>query len=344
MFKFQTLCFTLLLLTVIGTGCGDKPGARFISESDTAYSADIRNVSKKINAEPGNAELYYRRANTFYFENNFSQALQDIDYALELDSVNPLYHYNRGKYLMAGDTANASEAEKSYRKAIRFKSDFFDAYTDLAKLLLARQQYAEAEAMYRQANKLDVASPLPYFYLGIIAKETGDTAKAVALFEKTLTYDSKHYDAIMQLGNYYALLKDKKAILFFDRAIAINAYSDEALYAKGLYLQNAGYYKDASALYETVSKINQGHIFCRYNLGFIHALFGNYQQSLKYLDETIELAPDYADAYTLRGTVKEKLKNSTGAYNDFKKALLLDDNQTKAREGLKRINITISMP
>ena len=62
------------------------------------------------------------------------------------------------------------------------------------------------------------------------------------------------------------------------------------------------------------------------------------------MDETINLAPEYADAYTLRGLMKEKLKNSTGAYNDYKNALLLDENQTKAKEGLKRINITISMP
>jgi len=56
------------------------------------------------------------------------------------------------------------------------------------------------------------------------------------------------------------------------------------------------------------------------------------------------LANDYADAYTLRGMMKEKLKNSTGAYNDYKMALQLDEHQTLAEEGLKRINITIAMP
>jgi tetratricopeptide (TPR) repeat protein len=326
------------------SGCRDKVAQRYISENDTTYSTDIRNVSKKINADPGNAELYYKRSNAFYFEDNFRQATLDIEYAILLDSSKALYHFSRGRYLMSGDTANSMEAEKSYKTAIRLKADFLDAITDLAKLKLARQQYNEAEKLYVSANKLEPSNPLPYFYMGIIAKETGDTSKAMALFEKTLVYDSKHYNAIMQLGNFYASEKDKKALLFFDRAIEINEFSDEAFYAKGLFLQNEGRYKDAVTLYENVARINPGHIFCRYNLGFIYALFGNYTTSLKYLDETIELAPEYADAYTLRGTVKEKLKNSTGAYNDFKKALLLDDNQEKAREGLKRINITISMP
>jgi tetratricopeptide (TPR) repeat protein len=245
---------------------------------------------------------------------------------------------------MAGDTANAKEAEISYLKAIKTDPKFFDAHLDLAKLYLAKQIYDKSQDAYTKANKLDPSNPTPYFYLGIIAKEMGDTSKAMLLFEKTLVFDSKHYNAIMQLGNFYAETHDRKALLFFDRAMEINEYSDEAMYAKGLFLQKDQQYKDAAALYATVAKINPSHILCRYNLGFIEGLFGNYQKAITHLDETINLAPEYADAYTLRGLMKEKLKNSTGAYNDYKNALLLDKNQTKAKEGLKRINITISMP
>lgn len=342
----KSICFSIMvfmLLAIVG-GCEKKAGARFISDADTTYSADIRNVSKKINADPTNAELYYTRSNAFYFEDNFKQATLDIEFAIHLDSANALYHYKRGNYLMAGDTANAAEAEKSYKMALQLKPDFFDATVDMAKLLLAKQMYPASEALYTKANTLDPGNPLPYFYLGIIAKETGDTLKAMSLFEKTLVYDSKHYNAIMQMGNLYALKHDKKALMFFDRAIQLNEFSDEALYAKGLYLQHQQKYRDAAALYETVAKINPAHIFCRYNLGFINGLFGNYREAIAYLDQAIELAPEYADAYTLRGTMKEKLKNSTGAYNDYKKAVLLDENQLRAKEGLGRINITISMP
>lgn len=340
------LCKMLCLMTLIqiAESCKRSVAPRYISEEDTTYSADIRSISGKINKDPENPELYYRRSNAFYFEDNFKQALADIELALKLDSVNPLYHLNRAKYLMSGDTAQSRDAEKSYLNAIRLKPDFFDAYTGIAKLMLAKQKYEKAEYYYTEANKIEPANPLPYFYLGIAAKEMGDTAKAMALFEKTLVYDSKNYNAIMQLGNFYALTGDKKALLFFDRALALNEFSDEALYAKGLFLQKKNRFKDAVLLYETVSRINPGHIFCRYNLGLIHAMFENYKEAIRYLDETIDLAPEYADAYTLRGTVKEKMKNSTGAYNDYKRAVQLDDNQVKAKEGLKRINITISMP
>jgi tetratricopeptide (TPR) repeat protein len=346
MLNFKSLCFSIFVICLLlfGTACKEARNTRYISETDTTYSADIRSVSKKINAQPKNAELYYTRSKAFYFEDNFKQAVLDIDYALTIDSVNALYFYQRGLYLMSGDTANAKEAEVSYRKAISFKRDFFDAYIALGELLLAKQKYTESEKNYIEANKLDPSNPLPYFYLGIIAKEMKDTSKAILLFEKTLVYDSRHYNSLMQLGNYYAEKKDKKALLFFDQAIAVNEFSDEAVYAKGLYLQKKGLYKDAAALYEQVAKMNPGHIYCRYNLAYINGLFGNYTKAVTLLDEAIDLAPEYADAYTLRGAMKEKLKNSTGAFNDYSKALQLDENQKLAREGLTRINITISMP
>jgi tetratricopeptide (TPR) repeat protein len=334
----------LLSLLVFTQSCNKKTAQRYISETDTSYSLDIRNVSKKINADPANPELYYKRSNAFFFEDNFKQATLDIEYALQLDSVSPLYNFCRGKYLMAGDTANAKEAEISFLKAIKTDPKFFDAHLDLAKLYLAKQSYEKSQEAYTNANKLDPSNPTPYFYLGIIAKEMGDTSKAMLLFEKTLVYDSKNYNAIMQLGNFYAETHNRKALLFFDRAMEINEYSDEAMYAKGLFLQKDRKYKDAAALYATVAKINPSHILCRYNLGFIEALFDNYQKAITHLDETINLAAEYADAYTLRGLMKEKLKNSTGAYNDYKNALLLDEGQLRAKEGLKRINITISMP
>ena len=334
----------LLALLVFTPSCEKKTAPRYISEADTSYSVDVRNVSKKINADPLNPELYYKRSNAFFFEDNFKQATLDIEYALHLDSVSALYNFCRGKYLMAGDTANAKEAEKSFVWAIKKDPKFLDAHLDLAKLYLAKQLYDQSQAEYVLANKLDPSNPMPYFFLGIIAKEMGDTSKAMMLFEQTLVYDSRHYNAIMQLGNFYAEGHNRKALLFFDRAMEINEYSDEAMYAKGLFLQKDKQYKDAAALYATVAKINPSHILCRYNLGFIEGLFGNYQKAITHLDETINLAPEYADAYTLRGLMKEKLKNSTGAYNDYKNALQLDENQIKAKEGLKRINITISMP
>lgn len=343
MLYFKSICvsFVLTSLILLG-GCTDLPNKRYISEKDTTYSMDIRSISAKINKNPGNAELYYKRANTFYFEENFNQALYDIDYAISIDTSNALYEYKRGLYLISGDTADSKEAIKSFKKSLRIKPDYVEAMLAYGKLLIARQSYDEAQNIYTECNKIDPSNPVPYFYLGIMAKEMKDTARAIALFEKTLVYDGNYYDAVMQLGNYYAEKKNPDAVVMFNRAMAINPYSDEPVYAKGLYLQKKGLYKDAAALYETVAKMNPNHIFCRYNLAYINALFDNYEEAKNLLDEAILLDKNYADAYSLRGLMKEKLNNHTGAMVDYQTALQIDKKQKSAEEGLKRLKISIS--
>ncbi len=341
MLKFKLLFF-LLALFFCFQSCLQNTDFRVIKDSDTSYSQDIRSITKKINETPKVAELYYKRANTFYFEDNFKEAITDIGYAIELDSINPLYYFKKSQYLMAFDSVDSKEAEKTLKKSISLKKDYFEAYIDLAKIQLAKQNYNDAEQSYIEANKIDPSNPTPYFYLGILAKEMKDTQKAISLFEKTLVYESNHYDAIMQLGNYYAEKQNPKAMMFFDRAIKINELSDEALYAKALFLQKEEKYKDASALYELITKINPSHKFCRYNLAYIHVLFKNYNDAQSLLDELILMEDSYADAYALRGFIKEKKNDKTGAYTDYQKALEHDKNQTQALNGLKRVNISLS--
>ena len=341
MLKFK-LVFFLLALFLSFQSCQQKSDFRLIKDSDTSYSQDIRSISKKINESPKEAELYYKRANAFYFEDNFKEAITDIGYAIVLDSINPLYYLKKGQFLMAFDSVNSREAENSFKKSITLKKDYFEAYIELAKIQLAKQNYTDAEQSYIEANKLDPSSPTPYFYLGILAKEMKDTQKAISLFEKTLVYEGNHYDAIMQLGNYYAEKQNPKALMFFDRAIKINELSDEALYAKALFLQKEEKYKDAAALYELISKINPSHKFCRYNLAYINVLFKNYSDAQTLLDELILMEESYADAYALRGFIKETNNNKTGAYADYQKALEFDKNQTQAINGLKRVNISLS--
>ncbi|MDP2175266.1 MAG: tetratricopeptide repeat protein [Bacteroidota bacterium] len=331
-------------MIVFITSCQKKGlDIRVITDKDTSYSLDIRSVSEKINKNPQSAELYFNRANAFYFEDNLKEAIIDINAAIYYDSINADYHYYHGKYLMSGDTANSQLAENAFLKALHLKNNYSDAHQALAYLYLAKQQYDLAEIHYTEASKITPSNPEPIFYLGMIAKEIGDTAKAILLFEKTLVYDSKHYDAIMQLGLFYANKNDKKTIVFLDRALAINEYSDEALYAKGLYFQNNQKLKEASILYENCIRVNPSHIFSRYNLALLNAMALDYDNAIKNLDAAIGLSPDYADAYTLRGRVFEMKKDKTRAYFDYVKAINLDDNQTLAKEGLKRVNINVTL-
>ena len=101
--------FGMVLMIIIFASCKDEGIStigRYISEDDTAYSADIISASKKINADPENAELYYLRGNAFYFLDQFSDAEIDFSTAIKLDSFNALYNYKLGDCILNMDTSN----------------------------------------------------------------------------------------------------------------------------------------------------------------------------------------------------------------------------------------------
>jgi tetratricopeptide (TPR) repeat protein len=65
------------------------------------------------------------------------------------------------------------------------------------------------------------------------------------------------------------------------------------------------------------------------NFALARALWGNTEicrdprQAILYLDKTITLAPNYAEAYMRRGLAKSDLRDWDGAFNDITKAIRL---------------------
>jgi tetratricopeptide (TPR) repeat protein len=84
----------LSIVLIVAISCNsNRNSGRFISETDTSFSEEIRSVSAKINANPDDAELYYKRGNTFYFEKKYKDAILDFETAIALNPKQALYHY-----------------------------------------------------------------------------------------------------------------------------------------------------------------------------------------------------------------------------------------------------------
>src|SRR5690606_4807393 len=108
--KFRYHMILIMFLTLI-LACNNEI-RRFIDENDENYSEDIRSVSHKINKNPSDAELYYQRANTFFYEKRFKDAIEDIKIAIELNPKNAVYHYKLGEFYFEQDTIRSRPAEE----------------------------------------------------------------------------------------------------------------------------------------------------------------------------------------------------------------------------------------
>ncbi len=333
------LCIAILAVTGLFSCGNNKLKGRYISETDTAFSKDIRDVSARINKSPYKADLYYLRGNAFFYQDKFKDAVIDFETACTMDSANPTYHYRLGETLLKLDTADSKKARIHLEKAVKIEPKLYDARILLAKLMLARQEYTALEKMLKGLTDQPDVSDKAFLLLGISKKEQKDTIQALTYFDKALQINPQNYDAAMQVALIKVEQKDPKATAYLDRVLAINEFSDEAMYAKGLYLQKQEKYKDALACYDKVSQINPAHRLSRYNAAVIYNIFEEWERSEEWCNKTLDLDPEFANALALRGYNREKMNNKKAAIADYKAALAIDPKNAPALAGLKALGI-----
>ncbi len=94
---------------------------------------------------------------------------------------------------------------------------------------------------------------------------------------------------------------------------------------KALDLQKKNKSHEAKKIYIDLLKIERNPQILRL-LGLIEFDEKNYDESLKLLNESLQINPNNSECYSNRGLVNFKLKNTEEAISDFKKAILIDKN------------------
>ena len=333
----QTFLYFCVALFLVNCNQNFPEGALIISETDTSYNEDILSVTKKIQKNPSLAENYYLRANAFYFQKEYNLAIQDFTTSLQLEPKNPLYRYRLAESYLEKDSANYEEASKQLKTAIQIKPDYAEAQYLYAKLLLARQQYDQSEPILKQlAQNPDFATKAQL--LRVVAyKEQRDTLKALAILDKILIEDPNNYDATMQKAMFLMSSDLELASQYVDKALVIDEFSAEALYAKAFILQQKEKFADAEILYNRVIKINPAHVFAHYNLAVIQALFDNHDAVIDLCGKILDLETENYKAHTLRGYAFEQKGNKKAARMDYQAALNIKPDYEQALRYLKNL-------
>lgn len=330
-----------ILIPLILFACGKSlpEGARYISPTDTSFSADIRSISNKINENPSNPENYYLRGNAFFYANKFKDAIIDLNTAVNLNADNPMYHFRLAESYLSLDSANYELSNKHLNACLKLKNNNYpDAAYLLAKLYIARQQYSEADKLLSNLYGNTDFQEKAYILKAVSLKEQKDTLGSLSIIDKVLLLNPNNFDATMQKALFLFDKDPKLCEKYINKAIVLNEYSDEALYTLGLIEQKRENYKDAVKLYEKVLKINPYHLFAYYNRAVIETTFENYQVGIELCDKITTLNPQFEKAYILRGYNYMVLNQKENAIDNFTKALKLNANSTIAKEYLDAIN------
>ncbi len=333
----HTIVILSVALLLVKCSQNFPEGALLISDTDTTYTEDIRSISVKINKNPFNAENYYLRANTFFFESQFDFAIQDFNTALKIEPKNPLYRYRLAETYLEKDSADYLKAAAQLKAALQLKPDYQEAQYVYAKLLLARQQYSECDPLLEKLKQSADFGTKAQLLQVVSFKEQKDTAKALLVLDRILVKDPNNFDATMQKALFLLDKEIDLASQYADKALALDEFSSEALYTKALILQRKSKFADAEILYNRVIKINPAHVFAHYNLAVIQALFENYSSVIDLCGKIIDLESDNYKAFTLRGFAFEAQGKKEAARNDYQAALNIKPDYEQAKQYLKEL-------
>lgn len=335
----KKLIFITAVVAIMGlvSACGSASQDADNTANKEVVSKSAAELSALIEKEPNNPELYYRRANTYFEEKYLDRALADIEQALAISAENPVYIFTQGRILYAMN--RTQDAAKKYEKAISIKPDFIEAQLKLAELYYLVKEHKKSLDLFNVILVTDKQNTEALFYKGMNYKEMGDTASAVQAFQKAYEIDQSHYDAVMQLGNLYAGLKNKIALDYYITASRLRPKSPEPPYAAGVFLQQSKDHKRAIKMYEQALKADSKFFQAYYNAALINVEAGRYNDAITSLNTAIRLEPGLTDAYYMRGLCYEALKNKEEAKINYEYALELNPQHTLAGKALKSMGI-----
>ena len=123
----------------------------------------------------------------------------------------------------------------------------------------------------------------------------------------------------------------EKARLEFKNALQIEPDTIEAIYLMGKTMEGLQSFRDAAASYRRVLELDPAHTDARVRLGHLFMLAGAPNEEVrKLVDEGLQQTPEHAGLLVLRGTLRVRDKDLTGALEDGETAWRLDPANVEA--------------
>ena len=248
--KFFRLLF--LLITIFGfLSCGNNTQQ---VNNDDSTPKELKEINQKIIDNPNEAKNYVERAK-YYFdkEKNKNAGIGDMERAVQIEPDNVEY------ILLLSDMYFAANKTRNTRdlllRAISKDAKNTEAPLKLGELFYLVRNYDSAIIYFNKSIKINQDNPSAYYQKGMALKERGapgDTAQAVNNFQKAVEFNPNHYDAMLQLGEIYANIKDGLALEYYNSALKVRPNSTEVYYHIGMFYQTTGKADLAIQTYEAI--------------------------------------------------------------------------------------------
>ncbi|MFT4969101.1 MAG: tetratricopeptide (TPR) repeat protein [Chitinophagales bacterium] len=295
----------------------------------------IQLLDSLIKADVRNSDLYFDRALYYKSRGVYPKAIADIYSALHIDSANVDYYLFAGELFL--DMNEGVKAAGLMSKGINMNPENEELYIKAIEYNYYLQNYEASLNFANDLIQINKYNADAYFLKGMIVKEIGQEDKAISTFQTCIEVDPSFYNAHMQLGLIYSYNSDDLAVQYFENALSIDDNSREAMYAIAYHYQLKDDFIPAVKKYkEMILRDAKDHeIF--FNIGHCYIGLDSLDKAYKHFDLAIQIQPQYAGAYYMKGNLSEIRGNNADALTNYKQALLMLPDDTTIMNAIERV-------
>ncbi|OQX99129.1 MAG: hypothetical protein B6I24_03355 [Bacteroidetes bacterium 4572_128] len=335
--------FLFIIFFIIS--CFEEKNSKKKMNSLNKEISNIEKITKKIRNNPKNSLLFSERAKLFFKKNEINNAINDINIALKLDSLNANFYIELSEYeLIKGKSGKSKDI---LEKCIKIYPNHKEANLKLGQIYLYVKDYKKSIKIFNKVQKIcekkekinfkEIAEI--YFLKSIIFEETKDTTKAIKNLQIAIENNPKYYEAISKIAFLFMKKRPEIAIEYYKKAMEIMPKSIEVNYNLALIYQNQKKFSEAIGKYNfIIENIDSTYYQAFFNIGFINSEFLKKNKiAIENFTKAIKFNENYVSAYYKRGNCFEKIGKKQYAKRDYLKAMEILPNYSKSIESLNRL-------
>jgi tetratricopeptide (TPR) repeat protein len=280
-------------------------------------------VSPELTNDPVNnadaAQAILIQGNFLFLAGRYEEAIKSYDRAISFKPDEPEAWSNRGVSL--GKLGRYEEAIKSYDRAILFSPDKYDAGYNRGVALLNLGRYEEAIESYDRVISFKPNDHEAWSSRGVSLERLGRYEEAIKSYDRAISFKPDDYDAWSNRG--VALLnlgRYEEAIESYDRVISFKPDDHEAWSNRGVSLGNLGRYEKAIESYDRAISFKPDKHEAWHNKGWSYFKYNKYPESIDCCDHSIAIKPDKYDSWHNKGLVEFVISDYAAALTTWQQA------------------------
>ncbi|MFG2461367.1 tetratricopeptide repeat protein [Streptomyces sp. NPDC048523] len=267
----------------------------------------------------GRAEAHVLRGRDLRNRQEYAQALEEYDRAVELDPLQPRAHYGRGLTHQLLEDYPAALA--ALDRAVELAPDTGWILAERAETYRLASRLDEADADFSRAVALDPTDDIALTGRAVCRHTLGRLDEALADFNRALSIDPEYLWALVRRSRLHRARGDlDKAFADLDRAAALAPEVAWVASERGDAYRLAGRYEEAVAELGRAVTLEPGYASALASRAQALYELGRYEAALADFDRAVGLIPDYAWALVMRSRVRRRLDDRDGMLEDLRRA------------------------